>query len=95
MKEKGRRVLLVDLDPQGCLTFSLARIPTRLSVSIHDVLLGGGGAGRGAGGHVGGDDAAARQHRPRGAEAMLLMRAGREYALKRGLAKIGGQVRRW
>ena len=40
MKEKGRRVLLVDLDPQGCLTFSLGQDPDKLSVSIHDVLLG-------------------------------------------------------
>lgn len=28
MVEKGRRVLLVDLDPQGCLTFSLGQVPT-------------------------------------------------------------------
>ena len=40
MQEKGRRVLLVDLDPQGCLTFSLGQDPDKLAVSIHDVLLG-------------------------------------------------------
>src|SRR5258708_29274097 len=40
MEEKGRRVLLVDLDPQGCLTFSLGQDPDKLAVSIHEVLLG-------------------------------------------------------
>src|SRR3569833_749827 len=40
MEEKGRRVLLVDLDPQGCLTFSLGQDPDKLPVSIHEVLLG-------------------------------------------------------
>jgi len=36
----GRRVLLVDLDPQACLTFSLGVDPEDLETSIHDVLLG-------------------------------------------------------
>ena len=40
MVEKGRRVLLVDLDPQGCLTFSLGHDPDKLAVSVHEVLLG-------------------------------------------------------
>ena len=44
MAEKGRRVLLVDLDPQGCLTFSLGQDPDKLTVSIHEVLLGDGTA---------------------------------------------------
>ena len=33
-------VLVVDLDPQGCLTFSLGHDPDHLQVSVHDVLLG-------------------------------------------------------
>ena len=94
MVEKGRRVLLVDLDPQGCLTFSLGQDPDKLAVSIHEVLLGDV------------EPDAALVDTPEGmtllpanidlagAEAMLLMRAGREYALKRALAKIGGQLRR-
>src|SRR5215213_1274875 len=76
MEEKGRRVLLVDLDPQGCLTFSLGQDPDKLPVSIHEVLLG----------DVEPDAALVDT-----SEAMLLMRAGREYALKRALAKIGGR----
>ena len=40
LAKKGRRVLLVDLDAQGCLTFSLGQDPDKLAVSVHDVLLG-------------------------------------------------------
>lgn len=85
---EGKRVLLVDLDPQGCLTFSLGTDPDKLLVSVHEVLLG----------EV--EPAAALVSTPEGmsllpanidlagAEAMLLMRAGREYALKRALDKL-------
>ncbi|MGE2720970.1 ParA family protein [Mycolicibacterium celeriflavum] len=88
IQEAGKRVLVVDLDPQGSLTFSLGHDPDKLPVSIHEVLLG----------EVEPD--AALVDTPEGmtllpanidlagAEAMLLMRAGREYALKRALAKI-------
>ena len=38
--ETGQRVLLVDLDPQACLTFSLGIDPEDLAVSLHDVLGG-------------------------------------------------------
>jgi len=89
MAEQGRRVLLVDLDPQGSLTFSLGHDPDKLAVSIHEVLLG----------DVEPDTALLETPESMtlmpanidlaGAEAMLLMRAGREYALKRALAKIG------
>ena len=37
---RGQQVLLVDLDPQGCLTFSLGTDPDKLPVSVHEVLLG-------------------------------------------------------
>ena len=36
----GDRVLLVDLDPQACLTFSVGLDPDELAVSLHDVLVG-------------------------------------------------------
>lgn len=88
MVEQGRRVLLVDLDPQGCLTFSLGHDPDKLAVSVHEVLLG----------EVEPDTALVDTDEGMsllpanidlaGAEAMLLMRAGREYALKRALAKL-------
>lgn len=92
IQEQGRRVLLVDLDPQGSLTFSLGQDPDKLPVSVHEVLLG----------EVEPD--AALVETPEGmtllpanidlagAEAMLLMRAGREYALKRALAKLADRA---
>ena len=39
--ERGLRVLLVDLDPQACLTFSLGVDPDAVDASVHDVLVGG------------------------------------------------------
>ena len=44
LSELGRRVLLVDLDPQACLTFSLGLDPDTIEISVHDVLLGRVGA---------------------------------------------------
>lgn len=89
MAEQGQRILLVDLDPQGSLTFSLGHDPDNLAVSIHEVLLG----------DVEPDTALLETPEGMtllpanidlaGAEAMLLMRAGREYALKRALVKLG------
>ena len=38
LRELGRRVLLVDLDPQACLTFSLGIDPEDLDTSVHNVL---------------------------------------------------------
>lgn len=38
--ELKQRVLLVDLDPQGCLTFSLGIDPEELDVTVAEVLLG-------------------------------------------------------
>ena len=39
--ELGQKVLLVDLDPQACLTFSLGIDPEDLEVSVHHVLTKG------------------------------------------------------
>ena len=38
--ELGKRVLLVDLDPQACLTFSLGVDPDTVDASVHEVLVG-------------------------------------------------------
>jgi chromosome partitioning protein len=40
LAEQGQRVLLVDLDPQACLTFSLGHDPETIDASVHQVLLG-------------------------------------------------------
>jgi chromosome partitioning protein len=36
----GQRVLIVDLDPQACLTFSVGYDPESIGCSVHQVLLG-------------------------------------------------------
>ena len=41
LAELGQKVLLVDLDPQACLTFSLGIDPEDLEVSVHHVLTKG------------------------------------------------------
>jgi chromosome partitioning protein len=88
MAEKGRRVLLVDLDPQGSLTFSLGHDPDKLAVSIHEVLLGDVEPSAALLSTSEGMTLLPSNIDLAGAEAMLLMRAGREYALKRALAKV-------
>ncbi|QCQ91971.1 ParA family protein [Rhodococcus sp. SGAir0479] len=84
----GRRVLVVDLDPQGCLTFSLGHNPDRLDASVHDVLTG----------DVPAKDVLLETSEGvtllpatidlAGSEALLLMRPGREFTLKRALAPL-------
>ncbi|AKS35329.1 chromosome partitioning protein [Mycolicibacterium goodii] len=88
LTEHGRRVLLVDLDPQGCLTFSLGHDPDKLPVSVHEVLLGEVEPGAALVRTEEGMTLLPANIDLAGAEAMLLMRAGREYALKRALAKL-------
>ena len=86
--DEGKRVLLVDLDPQGCLTFSLGTDPDKLPVSIHEVLLGEVEPSAALVTTSEGMTLLPANIDLAGAEAMLLMRAGREYALKRALAKL-------
>jgi len=90
LAERGLRVLLVDLDPQGCLTFSLGHDPDKLAVSVHEVLLGEVEPDAALLDTAEGMTLLPANIDLAGAEAMLLMRAGREYALKRALAKITG-----
>src|ERR1700753_3255816 len=91
MVESGRRVLLVDLDPQGCLTFSLGHDPDKLPVSVHEVLLGEVEPNAALVTTMEGMTLLPANIDLAGTEAMLLMRAGREYALKRALAKLADQ----
>src|SRR3954447_1955951 len=39
LAERGTRVLLVDLDPQACLTYSLGIKADDLGASLHDVIV--------------------------------------------------------
>ena len=89
--DEGRQVLLVDLDPQGCLTFSLGQDPDKLPVSVHEVLLGEVEPNATLVTTMEGMTLLPANIDLAGAEAMLLMRAGREYALNRALAKLSDQ----
>ncbi|WP_026303937.1 ParA family protein [Jongsikchunia kroppenstedtii] len=88
LSAEGKRVLVVDLDPQGCLTFSLGHDPDKLSVSVHEVLLGEAEIGDALLETADGVTLLPATIDLAGAEALLLMRPGREYALKRALAEI-------
>ena len=91
MVARGQRVLLVDLDPQGCLTFSHGQDPDKLPVSVHEVLLGEVEPSAALVTTAEGMTLLPANIDLAGAEAMLLMRAGREYALRRALAKLADQ----
>jgi chromosome partitioning protein len=85
LAEQGRRVLLVDLDPQACLTFSLGVDPDTVQVSVNDVV-----AARQALDTVilhcdEGLDLAPSTIDLAGAEATLLARPGREFVLRTAL----------
>ena len=86
--QQGRRVLLVDLDPQACLTFSLGVDPDAVETSINDVLVGQTPitdvtmeVGEGI-------DLVPSTIELAGAEAQLLPRPGREYLLKGALEGV-------
>jgi chromosome partitioning protein len=88
LTELGRRVLLVDLDPQACLTFSLGLDPDSLELSVHDVLLGRLSAGIVITTTVDGTDLLPATIELAGCEAVLLSRTGREHALRLALAEV-------
>src|SRR5436190_22035395 len=89
--EQGRRVLLVDLDAQACLTFSLGVDPDEVDASVNEVLLGRAGV---ADVRVTCDDGVALVPSVidlAGAEAQLLPRPGREHILRGVLDDVRGQ----
>jgi chromosome partitioning protein len=88
LAEQGRKVLLVDLDPQSCLTFSLGIDPELVELSIHDVLLGRVGAGMAIQGTDDGVDLLPATIELAGTEAQLLARPGREYVLRTALGEV-------
>lgn len=82
LAEHGKRVLLIDLDPQACLTFSLGVDPDAVELSVHDVLTGRTGLREVVVACDDGVDLVPSTIDLAGAEAMLLARPGREYVLR-------------
>ena len=82
LAELGQRVLLVDLDPQACLTFSLGIDPEDLELSIHHVLTKGVPASEVMATTEDGVDLLPATIELARAEADLLTRTGREYVIR-------------
>jgi chromosome partitioning protein len=86
--ELGQSVLLVDLDPQACLTFSLGVDPEDLELSIHHVLTKGLDASEVILETDDGVDLLPATIELARAEADLLTRTGREHVLKGALEDL-------
>lgn len=85
--QAGSRALLVDLDPQGCLTYSLGLDSDALDVTVHDVLVGRVPVGKTIH-QLDEVDLIPANIDLAGAEAYLLTRTGREYALRTALEDV-------
>ncbi len=86
--DRGRRVCVVDLDPQACLTFSLGHDPETLGVSVHQVLLGTARAADALLRTEDGVDLLPATIELATAEQLLLTRTGREQLLKTALKPL-------
>lgn len=87
LTDLGKDVLMIDLDPQACLTYAADAEPDELDQTIHDVFLGRAEAA----------DVMLEREGPdllpssidlAGSEIHLLTKTGREFVLKRALADI-------
>jgi chromosome partitioning protein len=88
LAELGQRVLLVDLDAQACLTFSMGLDPETVQLSVHDVLLGRVAASMAIQPTSDGPDLLPSTIELAGTEAALLTRTGREYTLRLALEEV-------
>ncbi|MDQ4057592.1 MAG: ParA family protein [Actinomycetota bacterium] len=89
LAERSRRVLAVDIDPQGALTYSLGVDPDTLDETINDVLVRRLPIEKVI---IAGElDLVPANLDLAGAEAVLLAKTGREYALERAFREITGR----
>ena len=91
LAELGQRVLLVDLDPQACLTFSLGIDPEDLDLSIHHVLTKGVPVSEVMATTEDGVDILPATIELARAEADLLTRTGREYVIRSVVEELDGE----
>lgn len=85
MTDLGKNVLMVDLDPQACLTFATGVDPDTLDLSIHDVFMGRNKLADVTNARDGGPDIVPSSIDLAGSEIHLLTKTGREFVLKRAL----------
>jgi chromosome partitioning protein len=88
LAELGHRVLIVDLDPQACLTFSLGVDPEDLDLSVHHVLTKGIDPTEAILATEDGVDLLPATIELARAEADLLTRTGREHVIKGALEQL-------
>src|SRR5512141_2656589 len=88
LAELGNRVLLVDLDPQACLTFSLGIDPEDLELSVHHVLTKGLDPAEVIIETDDGVDLLPATIELARAESDLLTRTGREHVVKMALEEL-------
>ena len=88
LAELGQRVLLVDLDPQACLTFSLGIDPEHLETSVHHVITQGIDPREAMVTTEDAVDLLPATIELARAEADLLTRTGREYVIRAALASL-------
>ncbi|HSF85426.1 MAG TPA: AAA family ATPase [Acidimicrobiia bacterium] len=87
--ERDHDVLMVDLDPQACLTYAAGVDPEALDVTLHDVLLGRTKATE-AIVETSTADLLPSSIDVAGAEVHLLTKTGREFVLSRALKPVKG-----
>src|SRR6186997_652697 len=92
LAELGQRVLLVDLDPQACLTFSLGVDPEDLETSVHHVLTQGVDPSEVIIATDDGVDLLPATIELARAEADLLTRTGREHVIKGALEQLADDL---
>jgi chromosome partitioning protein len=86
LAERDRRVMAIDMDPQGALTFSMGIDPDTLEETINDVLVRRLPIDKVI---IGRElDLVPANIDLAGAEAVLLTKTGREYALQRALRDV-------
>lgn len=90
LAEAGRKVLLIDLDPQACLTFAMGIEADQVQFSVHDVLLGRLGPRMAILATPEGPDLLPASIELSGAEMQLANRTGREYVLREALDEVAG-----
>jgi chromosome partitioning protein len=88
LAELGNKVLLVDLDPQACLTFSLGVDPDVLELSLHDVLMGRVGIAMAVRTTADGVDLVPSHIDLTGSEVAMYERPGREHILEAALNDV-------